>query len=98
MKTDCRVAPQVQECLKSRAPEPRQALRNAIKRLSKDEGDIKALEGKLAGWQRLRVLSYRVLYKETTERGTRIINCVYVNHRSIVYELFQQLLADELAS
>jgi mRNA-degrading endonuclease RelE of RelBE toxin-antitoxin system len=84
--------------VKSRAPEPRRALRKAIKGLAAEQGDTKGLEGKLAGWNRLRVSSYRVLYKETTRSGMRIINCVYANHRSTVYELFQQLLADELAS
>ena len=98
MRTEVRVAPQVERFVKSRAPEPRQALRKAIKGLTAEEGDIKALEGKLAGWSRLRVSSYRVLYKESAERGVRTINCVYANHRSVVYELFQQLLADELAS
>ncbi len=98
MKTEVRVAPQVEQFVKSRAPGPLQALRKAIKGLVVAQGDIKALEGKLAGWNRLRVSSYRVLYKETAERGVRVINCVYANHRSVVYELFQQLLADELAS
>src|SRR5713101_2744807 len=98
MKTEVRVGPQVQEFVKSRAPEPRQGLRKAIKSLARQEGDIKALEGKLAGWHRLRVSSYRVLYKETAEGGARVLNCVYANHRSVVYQLFQQLLADELAS
>ena len=91
-------SPKVQEFVKSRAPEPRRALRKAIKALAREEGDIKTLEGKLAGWHRLRVSSYRVLYKETAEGGVRVVNCVYANHRSVVYELFQQLLADELAS
>lgn len=98
MKTEVRVAPQVAQFVKARAPEPRRALTLAIKALSKDQGDIKLLEGKLAAWQRLRVSSYRVIFKETVERGTRVVNCVYANHRSVVYELFQQLLADELIS
>jgi len=98
MKTEVRVAPQVEEFVKSRAPEPRHALRKAIKGLAAEQGDIKALEGKLAGWNRLRVSSYRALYKETAEGGVRVISCVYVNRRSVVYELFQLLLADELAS
>jgi mRNA-degrading endonuclease RelE of RelBE toxin-antitoxin system len=88
----------VYQFVKSRAPGPRQALRRAIKGLAAEQGDTKALEGRLAGWSRLRVSSYRVLYKETAERGVRLINCAYANHRSAVYERFQQLLADELVS
>jgi hypothetical protein len=98
MKTEVRVAPQVEEFVKSRAPEPRQAPRKAIKGLAVEQGDVKPLEEKLAGWNRLRVSSHRVLYKETAESGVRVINCVYANRRSVICELFQQLLADELAS
>src|SRR5439155_23009135 len=98
MKTEVRIAPQVEQFVKSRALEPRQALRKAIKALVQEEGDIKALEGKLAGWHRLRVSAYRVLYKETAEHGIRVLNSVYAKHRSVVYELFQHLLSDELAS
>lgn len=98
MKTEVRVAPQVAGFVKSRAPVPRQAVKRGIKGLAREEGDIRPLEGKLAGWHRLRVLGYRVLYQETAEGGVRVINCVYANHRSTVYALFEQLLADELIS
>jgi mRNA-degrading endonuclease RelE of RelBE toxin-antitoxin system len=96
MKSEVRVGPQVEEFVKSLAPESRQALRRAIKGLPKGQGDMKLLEGKLAGWHRLRVAGYRVIFKETIETDTRIINCVYANHRSVIYEMFAQLLADEL--
>ena len=96
MRTEVRVAPQVEAFVKSLAPEPRQALRKAIKALAKDEGDTKSLEGKLSGWHRLRVRSHRVIFKETAGRGFRVVNCVFANRRSVVYEMFAQLLADEL--
>ena len=96
MRIEVRVGPQVEEFVKSLAPESRQALRRAIKGLSRERGDIKILEGKLAGWHRLRVASYRVIFMETAEAGTRVINCVYGSHRSVIYEMFAQLLADEL--
>lgn len=73
MRTEVRVALQVDQSVKSRGPGPRQALEKAIKGLAAEQGDIKALEGKLGGWNRLRVSSYRVLYKETAESGVRII-------------------------
>jgi mRNA interferase RelE/StbE len=96
MRTEVRVGPQVDQFVKSLAPAPRQALRRAIKGLARGEGDIKALEGKLSGWHRLRVGGYRVLYKETSQGRTRVINCVFGNPRSVVYEMFAQLLADQL--
>src|SRR5437879_3802845 len=98
MRTKVRVAPQVRDFVTSLAPEPRKALGRGIKNLAQDQGDAKVLEGKLAGWHRLRVAGYRVLYKETAEKGVRVINCVYANHRNVVYDMFAQLLADELVS
>jgi mRNA-degrading endonuclease RelE of RelBE toxin-antitoxin system len=96
MRTKVRVGRQVEGFVKSLAPEPRRALSQAIKQLAKQEGDTKLLEGKLGGWHRLRVGGYRVVYKATAESGTRVINCVYANHRSVVYEMFAELLADQL--
>ncbi len=49
MKTEVLVADQVRQFVRSLAPEPRQSLTRAIKRLERDEGDIKRLEGKLVG-------------------------------------------------
>ena len=96
MRAEVRVGPEVEKFVKSLAPEPRRALSRAIKGLAKPEGDIKLLEGKLGGWHRLRVGGYRVVYKETAQSGTRVVNCVYANHRSVVYEMFAELLADQL--
>lgn len=96
MKTEVLVADQVRQFVRSLAPQPRHTLTRAIKRLERDEGDIKRLEGKLVGFSRLRVSGYRVLFRETAHRGARTINCVFAERRSVVYELFAELLADEL--
>ncbi len=96
MRTEARIGPQVEAFVKALAPEPRRALTRAIKGLARGPGDTRALEGKLTGWYRLRVSGYRVLFKESSESGVRVFNCVYANYRSIVYEMFAQLLADEL--
>jgi mRNA-degrading endonuclease RelE of RelBE toxin-antitoxin system len=97
MKTEVLVSDQVRQFVRSLAPQPKQPLTRAIKRLDRDEGDIKRLEGKLVGWSRLRVSGYRVVFKETAHRGARAINCVFAERRGMVYELFAELLADELA-
>jgi mRNA-degrading endonuclease RelE of RelBE toxin-antitoxin system len=96
MKTEVLVADQVRQFVRSLAPQPRHALTRAIKKLERDEGDIKRLEGKLVGFSRLRVSTYRVLFKETAHRGVRTINCVFAERRSVVYELVAELLADDL--
>lgn len=95
MKTRVCVTTQVEEFVKSLAPEPRRKLRTAIKALADDRGDIKALEGPLAGYGRLRVTGYRVVFRERSEQGVRLIDCIYAERRPIVYELFTRLLAEQ---
>jgi mRNA-degrading endonuclease RelE of RelBE toxin-antitoxin system len=95
MKTEIRIESQVEAFFKSLAPDPRRRLRLAIKGLANGRGNIKSLEGKLAGYSRLSVTGYRVIYKERAERGTRIIDCVFAERRALVYELFVGLLTEQ---
>jgi antitoxin (DNA-binding transcriptional repressor) of toxin-antitoxin stability system len=50
----------------------------------------------LVGFQRLRVTFCRVIYCERSEEGCRIIDCVFAERRAIVYDLFLDLLRDQL--
>ncbi len=94
--TKVRVSRQVESLVKSLAPDPRKALRAAIKALPAGQGDIKHLEGPLVGWSRLRVQTYRIVFKEVWEHGQRMVDCVYVNRRSVIYDLFKELLRNQL--
>jgi mRNA-degrading endonuclease RelE of RelBE toxin-antitoxin system len=96
MKTRVMVEAQVETFVKSLAPEPRRKLTIAIKALADDKGDLKRLEGKLEGYIRLRVTGYRVIFKERFEKGERIIDCIFAENRSVVYELFIRLLSEGL--
>jgi mRNA-degrading endonuclease RelE of RelBE toxin-antitoxin system len=95
VKTRICVTEQVEEFVKSLAPAPRRMLRTAIKALADDRGDLKALEGPLTGYGRLRVTGYRVIYRERSEKGVRVIDCIYAERRAVVYELFTRLLAEQ---
>jgi mRNA-degrading endonuclease RelE of RelBE toxin-antitoxin system len=95
MRTGIRVATQVEEFVKSLAPDPRRRLRLAIKGLTKGSGDIKQLEGNLCGYSRLAVSGYRVVYKERADQGARMIDCMFAERRPLVYELFVRLLAEQ---
>jgi mRNA-degrading endonuclease RelE of RelBE toxin-antitoxin system len=95
MKTKIRVEEQVEAFVKSLAPDPRKRLRMAIKGLADGEGDIKALEGNLGGYSRLRLAGYRVIFKERSDRGTRVIDCIFAERRPLVYELFVGLLTEQ---
>lgn len=72
--TKVRVSAQLESFVKSLAPDPRKALRTGIKSLAAGQGDIKHLEGDLAGWSRLRVQTYRVVFKEIWKDGHRIVD------------------------
>ena len=97
MRTKVEVAPQVREFARSLAPAPRRALTQAIKSLAHDVGDRRILEDKLSGYHRLRVAGHRVIYREQPVGGARVIFCIFAGRRSVVYELFQQMLPKELA-
>ncbi|MBI4324263.1 MAG: hypothetical protein HY674_03275 [Chloroflexi bacterium] len=94
MKIRVKVEAQVEAFVKSLAPEPRRRLIGAIKALATDQGNIKRLEGKLEGYSRLRVAGHRVIFYERSERGERILDCVFAEKRALVYDLFIRLLSE----
>jgi mRNA interferase RelE/StbE len=66
-------------------PEQRRRLREALARLPKGKGDVKELEGTLAGFFRLRSGRFRVVFRYNENR----IEALFLEHRSLVYELFR---------
>lgn len=95
MRTKVKVEAQVEAFVKSLAPESRARLTRAIKALAQDRGDVKRLEGKLEGYSRLRIAGQRVIFKERSEHGVRVIDCVYAEKRALVYDLFVRLLSED---
>lgn len=91
--TGVNLSAQVIEFLGQLAPEPRKTLRIALRRLEQEKGDIKSLEGKLAGYQRLRSGSHRVIFARKVRNGRPEIDCIFAEHRSLVYEVFTAALA-----
>jgi mRNA-degrading endonuclease RelE of RelBE toxin-antitoxin system len=96
MKTKVHVGRQVEDFLRALAPEPRRALRQAMKNLADNQGDVKLLEGNLSGLLRLRVGKVRVIFEVRIIRGERVYFCFYANYRSVVYVILEQLLASGL--
>ena len=97
-KAEVLLADQVKEFLASLAPEPRRKLRAGIRSLENDQGDIKDLVDALTGYRRLRIARFRVIYQEAFRAGRPVRECVFVERRNIVYELFAQMLLDDLRS
>lgn len=87
------LAAQVVEFVRRLPPEPRRRLRRALRDLTRERGDIKPLQAPLAGYCRLRVGGYRVVFAYG-RRGT--IQCVFAEQRSVVYELLLDSLQDAL--
>jgi len=85
----------VEAFVKSLAPDARRRLRLAIRGLAYGRGETKSLEGNLAECCRLSVTGYRVIYKERSERGGRVIDCVLAERRALVYEIFTRLLTEQ---
>lgn len=70
--------------------EHRRAFKKAILGLATEKGDIKALHEELAGYYRLRVNRYRVVFRY---QPGRIIECVFAEERKLVYEIFESEMA-----
>lgn len=83
---------QVVDFIRSLAPEPRRAFRDALRKLQREEGDVRALEGELDGFYRLRVMRYRLIFFYSPRGRSRRIRCVYAAHRALIYEIFAQEL------
>jgi len=88
--------PQAEAFLRTLAPEPKARIVKALKALP--SGDIKELEGRLAGYARLRVGGYRVIFADRMESGIRTFHCVFAERRPVVYELFERILAEQALS
>jgi len=89
------LARQVLEFVRRLPPEPKRRLRRALRELTREKGDIKALEPPLEGYCRLRVGGYRVVFGYG-KRGT--IECIFAERRSVVYEVLVEQLLDRLRS
>lgn len=96
MKTDVQWSHQVQNFVSSLAPEPKKKLRTAIRGLSRNQGDIKPLVDDLKGYQRLRAGEFRVIYRETFEKGVSVRKCLFAERRDIVYEIFRTMVLDDI--
>jgi len=92
MKLRVELDPQVAGFVRALAPEPRRRLRAGLRGLEREKGDLKQLEADLAGYARFRVGGYRIIVRFYGERGQRVARCVFVEKRSVVYELFAEIL------
>ena len=80
---------QVQAWLIALPPETKRRVRLALRRLAEGKGDIKAVAPPLGGFNRLRIGSLRVVYRQTA-RDQLLLE--YADSRDRIYEIFQQIV------
>lgn len=86
MNRPLRLADQVVAFARRLAPEPRRALKQALAELARERGDIRALEGALSGYYRLRVGRHRVIFSYAQDGA---IEAIFIEQRALVYEVFE---------
>lgn len=88
---------QVVSFVRSQSPESRRRLRLALRKLATDRGDIKALEGPLRGYHRLRVGPCRIVFAYATCAGaSAAIRCLFAEQRDTIYTVFSRMLERQL--
>jgi mRNA-degrading endonuclease RelE of RelBE toxin-antitoxin system len=87
MKYRVKLRDQVKAFIDILAPDSRTKLRSGLRGLETEKGDCIALREKLAGYHRLRIGGYRVLYRYLPGK---VIECVFAESRSLVYHLFER--------
>jgi mRNA-degrading endonuclease RelE of RelBE toxin-antitoxin system len=85
----------VYDFVRRQAPEPRRALKKALRDLGFEKGDIRSLEQALAGYHRLRVGKFRIIFRYVDSGG---IEAIFAEERSMVYEVFESQLLAKLKS
>lgn len=94
MRRTVRLSAQVIAFQRNLPPEHRRALKQALKDLQDEAGDIRALEGQLAGYHRLRVGRFRIVLRYADDGG---IDAIFLGVRALVYEVFAAEFAKRLA-
>jgi mRNA-degrading endonuclease RelE of RelBE toxin-antitoxin system len=91
------VSEQVAAFVRRQPPEARRRLRLALRRLAAERGDVRALEGPLRGYHRLRVGAYRVVFAYgARSRGASALECIFAERRDVVYTVFEDALRERL--
>ena len=68
----------------------RRAVKQAIRALVNERGDIRTLGDELSGWHRLKIGRHRLIFRYAEGR---VIQGVFLNERKLVYEIFASELS-----
>ena len=88
------ISEQVANFIRTLAPESRKTMRTALRNLEREEGDIRALEGALTSYCRLRGGGDRLILAYAS--GGKVVRCIYADRRSVVYDVFEQMIKNAM--
>ena len=94
MSYTVKVRPHVRDFATTLGQERRRELKRAILGLARERGDIRGLTDRLHGYYRLRVGTLRVVFRYLPGR---VIECVYVNERRLVYDILESRMGQILS-
>ena len=95
MTRTLRTALQVIDFTRRLAPDQRRAVKAALQELRRERGDLRALEGTLAGYYRLRVGRFRLILAYASDGAIEVI---FIEERGLVYEVFEAEFVKRLKS
>ena len=86
MNYKLKISRQVREFQAVLGLQHRRAVKQAIRDLAREQGDIRALRDELSGYHRLKIGRHRLIFRYAPGR---IIECIFIEERRLVYEMFE---------
>lgn len=95
MKIEVLVEAQPLAFIRRQPPDARKKLRAAIHAIERGDSLPDPLDDELEGFYKLRVENYRLIFKHESGNKAPSFKVVFTERRSVVYEMFCQLIALE---
>jgi mRNA-degrading endonuclease RelE of RelBE toxin-antitoxin system len=95
MKIEVLVEAQALAFIRRQTPDARKKLRAAIHAIERGDSFPDPLEDELEGFYKLRVDDYRLILKHESGDNAPFFKIVFAERRSVVYEIFRQIIALE---
>jgi len=95
MKIEVIVEAQPLAFIRRQPPDARKSLRAAIHAIERGDSFPDALDDELEGFYKMRVENYRLILQHESGARAPLFKVVFAERRSVVYELFRQIVGLE---
>jgi mRNA-degrading endonuclease RelE of RelBE toxin-antitoxin system len=89
------VEPQPREFIRRQPPATRQRLREALRAIERGKMFPEPLDEELEGFYKVRVENCRLIVQHVAGEAGPFFRVVFIERRSVVYEMFRQIIALE---